>query len=356
MFLGILTLLSALSISAVAIYYSVIGLTAIFTGARFEIIIMGVVLEIGKLISAVWLHKNWFTSPRSIKIYLSTALVVLMMITSMGIYGFLSKAHLEQSISPGDTQAKLSLLEEKILIQKSSIADAKKEMEQLNAAVDQTMSRSTSEQGASRSNQIRLNQQKERKRILLVIETAQKEILTLNEEKAPLAAQLRKVAVEVGPIRYIAMLFTDANDETTLEKAVTWITLMIVFVFDPLAIVMLIASQVSLTNIRRKEKQPEAPAEIVEDPIVEVVPEEITIQPVVEILPVKEDTFTSIDRIYRNLSLDPELLYDLDGFELDDAQQRRIRTIIKQLKTRELTPEDIHQNDAKLIAAALTKI
>lgn len=349
MFLGVLTLLSALSISAVAIYYSVVGLTAIFTGARFEIIVMGVVLEIGKLISAVWLHKNWDTSPKSIKVYLSTALIVLMMITSMGIYGFLSKAHLEQGISSGDTQAKVSLIEEKILIQKSSITDAKKEIEQLNAAVDQTMSRSTSEQGASRSNQIRLNQQKERKRILSVIETAQKEILILNEEKAPLSAQLRKVAVEVGPIRYIAMLFTDTNDEATLEKAVTWITLMIVFVFDPLAIVMLIASQVSLTP--KKE-------EITTIEKDEIISESISEEPtqIEETVVMKEDNFTCIDRIYRNLSLDPDLLYDLDGFDLDDVQQRRIRTIIKQLKTRELKPEDLHQNDAKLISAALTKI
>src|SRR6056300_706518 len=97
MFLGLLTLLTALTISAVAIYYSVAGLVAIFAAAAVPIMIMGGVLEISKLVTAVWLHRYWKQTVWWLKSYLTLAVVVLMLITSMGIFGFLSKAHIEQT-------------------------------------------------------------------------------------------------------------------------------------------------------------------------------------------------------------------------------------------------------------------
>ena len=115
MFMAILTLLTALSISAVAIYYSIAGLAAIFAAAAVPIMIMGTVLEVGKLVTASWLYQNWKAAGLAIKTYLSIAVVVLMLITSMGIFGFLSKAHVEQSSLGSTQQVKLNNIEEKII-------------------------------------------------------------------------------------------------------------------------------------------------------------------------------------------------------------------------------------------------
>jgi len=258
MFVGILTLFSALLISAVAIYYSVIGLTAIFSAAAVAIIIMGVALELGKLITVVWLHQNWKTAPKLIKGYLCTALVVLMLITSMGIFGFLSKAHMDQSVPTGDVADKLALIDEKIKTQRDNVETARRAMSQLDAQVDQILGRSDDEKGAERAVQIRRNQARERASLQADIAKAQIEIAKLNEERAPIAKDLRKVEAEVGPIKYIANFFYGETDQNILEKAVTWVILILIFVFDPLAIVLLIAAQISLhgkLNFKFKSKE-----------------------------------------------------------------------------------------------------
>ena len=121
MLLGILTFLSALTISAVAIYYSVAGLAAIFAAAVIPIIIMGVSLEVGKLVTAVWLHRHWSRATWWLKTYLSVAVFVLMFITSMGIFGFLSKAHLEQNLASDTLIQRITILEDKIDSEKMSI-------------------------------------------------------------------------------------------------------------------------------------------------------------------------------------------------------------------------------------------
>ena len=114
MFLAILTLITALAISAVAIYYSVAGLMAIFAAAAFPIMIMGGVLEVSKLVTAVWLHKYWKQATWWLKTYLSTAVIVLMLITSMGIFGFLSKAHIEQTSASEESVAKVETIQSEL--------------------------------------------------------------------------------------------------------------------------------------------------------------------------------------------------------------------------------------------------
>lgn len=248
-----LALISGLAISGVAVYYSVLGLTAIFAAAIVPIIIMGVILEIGKLVSTLWLKQNWNIAPLSVKFYLMSAILVLMVITSMGIFGFLSKAHLDQTLPTGEVAQQLSLIDEKIKVQRENIDVARKAIKQLDDAVDQTMARSTTEQGASRSAQLRRNQAKERSQLQTDIANAQKEISRLNEERAPLQGQLRKVEAEVGPIKYIAQFFYGQADQTILEKAVTWVIIVLIVVFDPLAIILLLASQISFQNFRERE-------------------------------------------------------------------------------------------------------
>ena len=135
MFLGILVMITALSISAVAIYYSVAGLVAIFAAAAIPIMIMGGVLEIGKLVTAVWLHRYWHEARWFLKAYLSVAVIVLMFITSMGIFGFLSKAHIEQTASAEEGIAQIARIDDEVIRLEAIIARAEERIEEAEASV-----------------------------------------------------------------------------------------------------------------------------------------------------------------------------------------------------------------------------
>lgn len=250
-----LTLLSGLTISAVAVYYSVAGLVAIFAAAAIPIIIMGVALEISKLVATVWLKLNWQRAPHLIKTYLIVAITTLMLITSMGIFGFLSKAHLDQAVPTGDVADKVALIDEKIKTEKDNIEAARKALRQMDESVDQTMARSSDEKGADKAAALRRTQQRERGNLQNDIAKSQKAIAALNEERAPIAKELRKVEAEVGPIKYIAkLIYGDNPDANLLDKAVTWVIIVIVFVFDPLAVILLLASQYSFQWFREEKE------------------------------------------------------------------------------------------------------
>ena len=262
MILAILLLATGLIISAVAIYYSVIGLAAIFAAATVPIYIMGGSLEVAKLVCASWLKANWDRAPRFMKYYMITAVLVLMFITSMGIFGFLSKAHTDQNLVSGDVMSKIAIYDEKIKTAKDNIDANRKAIKQLDEAVDQVMARSTSEQGADKAVAIRRGQAKERARLLSEIEAEQKKISQLTEARSPIAAEVRKVEAEVGPIKYIAkLIYGDNPDQNILEKAVTWVIIMIVIVFDPLAVIMLLAAQMTFGWLKdeRQRTQKEYP-------------------------------------------------------------------------------------------------
>ena len=268
------TLVSGLTVSAVAIYYSVAGLVAIFSAAVIPIIVMGVALEISKLAGTVWLKQNWTRAPYFIRAYLLAAIAILMLITSMGIFGFLSKAHSDQSLVSGDVQSRIAIYDEKIKTSKDNIDANRKALRQMDEAVDQVMGRSQDEKGADKAVAIRRAQQKERVRLQSEIAAEQKTITALSEERAPIAAEVRKVEAEVGPIKYIAnFIYGDNPDANILEKAVTWVIIIIVVVFDPLAVILLLASQYSFQWFRKQEE--ETP-EIVE---AESVPEEPEAEP-----------------------------------------------------------------------------
>jgi hypothetical protein len=254
-FIAYLTLLSGLSLSAVAVYYSVVGLTAIFAAAVIPIIIMGTTLEISKLVATIWLKQNWKTAPLLIKTYLFTAIVVLMIITSMGIFGFLSKAHSDQNLVSSDVLAKIAVYDEKIKTSKENIDVNRKQLKQMDEAVDQVMGRSADEKGADKAVALRRGQAKDRARLLQDIDSEQKTISSLNEERAPIAAEVRKVEAEVGPIKYIAAFFYGSTDTSILEKAVTWVIITLIVVFDPLAVILLLASQISFQEFRERENK-----------------------------------------------------------------------------------------------------
>jgi flagellar basal body-associated protein FliL len=264
-----LTLISGLVISAVAVWYSVAGLVSIFAASALSIIIMGVALEVSKLVATVWLKWNWQRAPRLIKIYLIAAIAILMVITSMGIFGYLSKAHLDQNIISGDVQARISLTDEKIKIERENIANAQAVIKQMDAAVTGVIATGDQEvklrdgstqirSAAERSLQIRRSQANDRAALTKQIEEAQTRIVKLQEESAPIRAEMRKVEAEVGPIKYIAkLIYGDQTDQNMLEKAVTWVIIIIVLVFDPLAVVLLLASQYSFQWFRQQDEERE---------------------------------------------------------------------------------------------------
>jgi hypothetical protein len=243
----------ALALSAVAAWYAIAGLIAIFAAAVIPIAIMGSLLEASKLVVASWLYRSWKEIPLLMKTYFSIALVTLMLLTSMGIFGFLSKAHLDQAVPTGDAVAKLEIIDEKIKTQRENLDASRQAIAQLDKQVNETLSRSTNTGGAERSVQIRRNQQAERGRLLKEIGAAQTEISKLQEERTPLASEVRKVEAEIGPIKYIAELIygDEAKDSTVIEKAIRFVILMIVFVFDPLAVLLLVAANWQL----RRDKE-----------------------------------------------------------------------------------------------------
>jgi hypothetical protein len=267
-----LTLLIALTLSAIAAWYSVLGLTAIFAAAVIPIIIMGGSLEVAKVVTTLWLHKYWDRATWKLKIYLIPAVVALAFLTSMGIFGFLSKAHSDQTLVSGDTSAKVELVDEQIKIARDNIAMNQKALEQMNNQVDQLLGRTDDDRGANRAVQVRRQQAAERSRLNREIEAEQTKIAQLNEQVAPIRAEIRKIEAEVGPIKYIAaLIYGDNPDNNLLERAVRWVIILIVFVFDPLALVLVLAAQSSykwldddLRNRKKEDEETEPKEEIVD--------------------------------------------------------------------------------------------
>ena len=241
-----LTLLVALTLSTIAAWYSIIGLTTIFAGAVVPVIIMGSALELAKITTTVWLRKYWHRAGLLIKLYLVPAVMAIALITSMGIFGFLSKAHMDQGVTSGDIQAKIAIYDEKIKTEKENIEANRKALKQMDEGVDQVLGRSTTETGAEKAVAMRKSQQKERTRLQNEILQSQKSIAELNDARAPIAAEVRKVEAEVGPIKYIAaLLYGDNPDANILERAVRWVIILLVIVFDPLALMLVLAANQS---------------------------------------------------------------------------------------------------------------
>jgi hypothetical protein len=217
---------------------------------------MGGALEFSKLIAASWAYKNWSVAPRFLKYYFTVAVIILMFITSLGIFGYLSKAHNDQTLISGDVSAKIAMIDEKIKVERDNIDVNRKTLKQMDESVDQVMVRSTNEKGAEKAASLRKAQQTERSRILKEIETYNKRISTLNEERAPIATEIRKVEAEVGPIKYIAaLIYGDSIDSNLLDKSVRFVIILLVLVFDPMAVLLVIAGNFSLRQIAKEKEE-----------------------------------------------------------------------------------------------------
>ena len=237
-----LLFLCGVALSTIAVIIAIKGMMAIFPTSEIIIPTMIGILEVTKLVLAVWVHNNWSSISFMIKSYMSMALVVLMLMTSLSIFGFLSKTHLDQNVPAGDVVAKLSMIDDRIQIETDAVSYNRKLLSQMDNSVEQLVSRSEDTKSIDKSIKVRKSQAKERTLLQTTILESQKKITILNEERSPIAASVRKIDAEVGPLKYIAaLIYGDSLDVSLLEKAVRVVILMIVFVFDPLAVLILIS-------------------------------------------------------------------------------------------------------------------
>ena len=255
MLFGILTLLVGLAISVVAAWYSIVGLMAIFAAAKIPIAIMGAVLEVGKLLTASWLYQYWDKTNALLKSYFTIAVVVLMFITSMGIFGFLSKAHMDQTLTVGDNSLLIERIDRKIDREKVKITDAETVVAQLDKTV-QVLIDYDRIRGPSGAIAVRESQNDERASLSNIIDQAYSKIDTLSVEKLELDKEQLELEAEVGPIKYIAaFIYGDELDKTLLERAVRWIIITIIFVFDPLAVLLIVAANMTFKEVMNRPKK-----------------------------------------------------------------------------------------------------
>ena len=251
MFGIILTFFSAISISIIAAGYSIVGLATLFAGAVTPIIAMGTALEVGKLVAASWLYHNWRSDiPRLLKTYLFTAIIILVFITSMGIFGFLSKAHLDQVKPVSGNNIKIELIDNQIASQQKIIDRSQKTLDLLDKGLEVYIDKEYVTRGLKE----RKKQEEERNALNEAINNASDKIAELTNKKATLSLEQDKIEAEVGPIKYIAELIYGENAKDNFDKAVRGVILVLIFVFDPLAVLLLIAANISLRQWRMKRQ------------------------------------------------------------------------------------------------------
>ena len=226
---ALLPFLTAIALSAIAAFYSVIGLAQIFPGSFWPIILMGSILEIvAKLVTVSWLYNNWAETNRLMKYYFSIAIILLMLITSMGIFGYLSRAHIESNVVVGANTVQLKTIETQEKIARDKLEYL------LKRAGDP----------ATATNKIDRE-----------IQTTQTELNRLSKEKLPLMKEENKLTAEIGPIKYIAEIFYNKDDPSFIDKAVRLVIFTIIIVFDPLAILLLIAANQTYKKVRSQNEE-----------------------------------------------------------------------------------------------------
>ena len=254
MTLALIVLGVALAISGVAAFYSIVGLMAIFSASALSIAVMGSVLEVGKLATASWLYQNWKKVPRFLKYYLTGAVVILMFITSMGIFGYLSKSHIDAGTGTSELYVKLERLESNIESERKSISRAEGQLEKLDFALERYIELNAVSKGLRKRDE----QKPERDALSQTVNESQDKIDIYLDERAEIQLKIKSFEVEVGPLKYIsALLFGENESVNYLDKAVRYVIILLIFVFDPLAVLMLIAANMSLKEEQQKRKRKE---------------------------------------------------------------------------------------------------
>ena len=252
---------SGIAISAVAAYYSIIGLTTIFAGSFWSIVIMGTVLEIGKLVAVTWLHSNWKVAPALIKAYLMSAIAILMLITSMGIFGFLSKAYIEQSINLNvGVVEKIQIIDSDIKVIQDSIKDIDVQIDQIDSAITKMTERNQAQSSLRAADQ----QRKTRDALVKKKQELVSSLSELRNNRIRLDSEVRKIEAEIGPIKYVAELIYGDSDKEIVDKAIRFVIVLLIIVFDPLAVLLLLAFNIS----KKKDDEPQFLDMTVAEPVI----------------------------------------------------------------------------------------
>ena len=348
MFFAILTLVTALAMATTAAWFAIAGIIAVFAGAPIPALIMGAVVEAGKVVGVSWIYRHW-KEKTSIKFFMLPAVIVAMLLTSMGIFGFLSKAHLEQSAPVGNNQAQIERLDQRITREEGRITDAETVISQLDETVN-TLIEYDKISGPDGARSVRDGQQEQRDQLASIIDNAEDTIVKYSDEKFGLSSELRELELEVGPVKYIAELMY-SEPENRLEDAVRFVIIAFIFVFDPMAILLLMGANYSIIKARKKpDNIPSEPSEsqifveptVIDDEttpgsglinLIEEITEEVDKTPKEVIKEVQVDS----SKITKNNTVDDrEWMLDIPKTDKDVPDEVVIQTL-NRLQDRDLT-------------------
>lgn len=233
-------LFTALLLSSISAYYSVIGLTTIFPSSFWPIVIMGGTLELAKIVAASWLYRNWKICPKLMRGYIFGAIVTLVMITSLGTFGYLSRAHIQQGVQQASVSHEIQAVQVQLAAEERRLKNAQRALDNLDSVAEKV--------NAENATAIRQRQRPERQQLDKEIREASSNVATLNKQLLPLKQQNDLVASELGPIKYITELIYGEESAQYQEKAVRLLIIIIILVFDPLAILLIVAANIGFAS------------------------------------------------------------------------------------------------------------
>lgn len=349
MFFGLLTLFTALSMATVAAVFAIYGIIAIFAGMPQFALVMGAVIELGKVVGISWLYRNW-NEPTKIKYAMAPLVLVAMMLTSMGIFGLLSKAHLEQTSPVANNEIQIERLDQQIAREQSKITDAEQVISQLDQSV-QALINFDRIRGPDGALAVRESQAEQRELLRQSIDTAQTEVDRLEDQKLELSQALRAIELEVGPVKYLAELVYGSETDRT-EEAVRWVIIAFIFVFDPMAILLLMAANYTLDNRKKKE----LPKEIVkkELPVVtEHPPKPVVTEPVSEPQePVIPETVSAVEPEVVEHVVTEESVEETKEELVDEIKEEPVEEIEEIEEVTETIEPEFHQEPSAVDDAA----
>jgi len=353
MFFALTTLFTALAMATIAAWFAIAGIMAIFAGMPMFAMVMGIVVEAGKIVGVTWIYRNWLEKTK-IKFVMIPVVVVAMLLTSMGIFGLLSKAHLEQTAPVSSNSAKIERLDQRIAREQTEIADAELIIEQLDDTIRVLVNAKKISHLTEGSRVVRINQQPQRDQLKQIIDNSFDFIDEYEDEKLSLNQELNDLELEVGPVKYLAALIYE-DPENSLDEAVRIVIIAFIFVFDPMAILLLMAANFSIMQVRGSgvfPVDPEDPEDNNNPPggdlidLIDVEPESVT----VDKIDVEPESVT-VDKIdvepesvavkKNTISNKPDRAWmkKIPGND-KDVDVHMIHGVIKKLKNRDKTKEE----------------
>lgn len=253
LFISIVTLAAGIILSGISAFFSVIGLATLFSGAYNSVLVMGGALEFSKIICASWIYRNWKIAPIFMRFYMILASIVLVVITSMGTFGYLSKAYLEKTEDTINYSTELDSIRMEISLKNSEITSRNEILSQLDSAVKKLLdnNRVRGNDGAIAT---RNSQKEERNQISEEIDQLNKELISLKKRESEIISNKNSYEAEIGPLKYVAEFIYGDDADNQLDNSVRMIILIIVFVFDPLAICMILAGNLGISKRHIKIK------------------------------------------------------------------------------------------------------